>query len=127
LMNETRLDNNEGTVDVTIPAATDAPPVVDSIRTPNANIRARAGDLLDVSWRAHDDVDIVTQEIWLSTDDGASYTQLVGDVPGNRNHSSVRLPLDAASPDARIKIVARDASVQRGELVSESFRIALRQ
>src|SRR5581483_11835162 len=126
LMTETRYDNDEGTVDVAIPAATDAPPVVDAVRAPTSSIRIHAGELLEVAWRAHDDEGVVTQEIWLSTDDGETWKELVGDVPGDRSRFSLRLPTDSATPNARIKVVARDASVQRGELTSPSFRILAR-
>jgi hypothetical protein len=80
-----------------------------------------------VSWRAHDDVGIVTQEIWLSTDGGETYAQLVGDPYRRSQRYALRLPLSSAATDARVKIIARDGSVQRGELTSESFRIAARQ
>ena len=123
LMPETRLDNNEATVPVTIPVPTDRAPVVEEIRSPRTSTRAQAGRPLAVSWRAADDVKVVTQEIWLSTDDGSTWRQLVGDVPGQRSAFTVPIPIDAATEVARIKVVARDGSVQRGENVSEPFRI----
>ncbi len=123
LMPETRIDNNEGVVPVTFPAPQDAPPLVEEIRAPGVRTVAQAGRLLEVDWTARDDGGVVTQEIWLSTDDGATWQQLVGDVPGARSRTRVELPAGTESTRARVKVVARDASVQRGELVSEPFRI----
>lgn len=122
-MPETRLDNNEGRVPITIPAPSDAPPVVEAIHHPTATTTARTGDVLEVRWSAHDDVEVVTQEVWLTTDDGTTWQQLVGDVPGERASFRWRVPARIASPSARLKVVARDASVQRGELESAPFRI----
>jgi hypothetical protein len=123
LMPETTLADNEGTVPVTIPAPADAPPVIDAITAPREGALAYAGRPLDVTWRAHDDGRLVTQEIWLSTDDGATYRQIVGDVPGERTRFRFLVPAGTTSTRARVKVVARDASVQRAERVSGAFRI----
>lgn len=123
LMPETTLDDNQGTVPVTIPPPADAPPIVDQIVAPAPAALARAGRPLDVAWRAHDDVRVVTQEIWLSTDDGTTWQLIAGDVPGDRSRYRFLVPTAATSPHARIRVVARDGSVQRGERVSGAFRI----
>lgn len=124
LMPETTIADNEGTVPVTIPAATDAAPVVDRVAAPATPVTATSGRALDVAWSAHDDVGVVTQEIWLSTDDGGTWQQIVGDLPGDRTRHRFLVPMGSATATARIKVVARDASVQRGEKISEPFRIA---
>jgi hypothetical protein len=123
LMAETSYDNNQGTVPVTIPAPTDAPPVVDEIKAPVATTVAEPGRALDVSWAAHDDGGVITQEVWYSTDDGATWTEIVGDVPGDKSTYRWFVPERTHGGMALIKVVARDASVQRGELVSAPFRI----
>jgi hypothetical protein len=123
LMRETTIEDNEGTIPITIPAPTDAAPVVDSLTAPVGNVRPYAGRALDVAWQAHDDGGIITQEIWLSTDDGATYQQIVGDLPPERTRHRFVVPAGSASAQARIKVVVRDASVQRGERVSSAFRI----
>jgi hypothetical protein len=123
LMPETTIADNEGTIPITIPAPSDAPPVVDELTAPVGNVRPAAGRALDVAWHAHDDGGIITQEIWLSTDDGATYQQIVGDLPPERTSHRFVVPPGSASAHARIKVVARDASVQRGERVSDAFRI----
>ncbi|MBY0275481.1 hypothetical protein K2Z84_09070 [Candidatus Binatia bacterium] len=123
LMPESTLADNEGTIPIVIAPPADAAPVVDAITAPIAGAVAHAGRPLDVAWRAHDDGRIVTQEIWLSTDDGTTFTQIVGDVPGGRTRHRFLVPIGISSTSARLKIVARDASVQRGERVSAPFRI----
>jgi hypothetical protein len=123
LMGETNLDNNQGTVPITIPPPTDAAPVVDQITTPTADSVAQPGRDIDVSWTAHDDVGVVTQEVWYSTDDGATWQEIVGDVPGDKHTYRWMVPARAPGGKALVKVVARDASVQRGELISPAFRI----
>ena len=123
LMPETTLDDNAGTIEITIPAPSGAAPVVDAIEAPAPGALVSAGRPLDVRWRAHDDQRVVTQEVWLSTDDGATWQQVVGDVPGDRTRHRFLVPTGIATASARVKVVARDATVQRGERVSEPFRI----
>lgn len=123
LMPDGSLENNEGFVAVTIPAPTDPAPVVDRIDVPVATTSAPSGGSLDVRWAAHDDAGVVTQEVWYSLDDGASWKQIVGDVPGGTQRFRWKIPPRISTTKARIKVVARDASVQRAELVSEPFRI----
>jgi len=123
LMRETTLDNNQGSVPITIPAPSDPAPVVERIKVPAATTTAQSGGSLDVSWTARDDGGIVTQELWLSTDDGVTWEQIVGDVPGDSARFRWRIPPRTSTTKARLKVVARDASVQSGELVSDRFRI----
>src|SRR5262249_21097473 len=108
---------------ITIPAPTDAPPVVDSIVTPTAATVAEPGRAVDVAWTAHDDLGVITQEVWYSTDDGAHWTEIVGDVPGDKTRYRWIVPTRMLGDKLLIKVVARDASVQRGELVSPAFRV----
>jgi lysyl oxidase len=124
LLPETTLDNDSATVPIVIPAPADAPPRVDSIRAPNRYSHWQAGHQVEIAWHASDDQGVVTQEVWFSADDGATYRQLVGDVPSKQSRFLWTIPLDAATDHARIKVVARDASVQPGELVSAPFTIA---
>jgi hypothetical protein len=123
LMGETNFDNNEGTVPVTIPAPTDPPPVVDAITSPTARTVAAPGRLLDVSWSAHDDTGIVTQEVWASSDGGNTWKEIVGDVPGDKSRFRWMVPPTFPPGQTLIKVVARDGSVQHGELVSAPFRV----
>ncbi|MFM8411992.1 MAG: Ig-like domain-containing protein, partial [Alphaproteobacteria bacterium] len=103
--------------------ATEAPPVVGSIGAPANGGSVAAGRVFRVAWTASDDVKIATQEIWLSLDDGSTWTQLVGDVPGNRFTWNWNVPTDLASDRARLRIVARDGSAQPGERTTGRFSI----
>jgi hypothetical protein len=123
LMPETTIEDNEGTIPINIPEPTDGGPVVDSVMAPVGNVHAYAGRALEVAWHANDVEGIVTQEVWLSTDDGATYQQIVGDLPGERTRHRFLVPAGTSTAHARIKVVARDASVQSGVGVSNAFRI----
>ncbi|MEW6271252.1 MAG: lysyl oxidase family protein [Thermodesulfobacteriota bacterium] len=123
LLPETRFDNNVGAVPVTVPPDDTDPPVVAAVEHPSARSLARGGRPLEVRWSARDDVGVVTQEVWLSTDDGRTFRQVVGDLPGDRSSFAFVVPPHVSTPRARIKVVARDASAQKGELTSARFRI----
>ena len=56
LMAETSLDNNEGSVPITIPAPQDAAPVVERIEAPSGAAPVSSGRAVDVRWAAHDDL-----------------------------------------------------------------------
>ncbi|MFM7141979.1 MAG: lysyl oxidase family protein [Alphaproteobacteria bacterium] len=116
-------DDNEVIAWFTIPPATEAAPVVGSIGAPANGGSVAAGRVFRVAWTASDDVKIATQEIWLSLDDGSTWTQLVGDVPGNRFTWNWNVPTDLASDRARLRIVARDGSAQPGERTTGRFSI----
>jgi hypothetical protein len=123
LMPEGRLDDNSGTVPISIDPAPEAPPIVSAIRSPQRLMRATAGRPLSIAWTASDDRAIATQEVWFSRDDGRTWRQLVGDLPGAKRSWTWQVPSDAATPVARIRIVARDFSVESGERTSERFSI----
>jgi hypothetical protein len=123
LIPESSLDNNEGFVPITIPASEDPPPVVGRITHPTASAIVPAGRAARVAWSASDDGAIASQEVWLSRDDGAIWEQLAGNLPGAARSFYWSVPLSAVSDRARIKIVARDASADKGEAVSARFRI----
>jgi hypothetical protein len=124
LLPETRFDNNAAAVPFTIPPDDSDPPVVEAITSPPAGLLARGGRALEVAWSARDDAEVVTQEVWLSTDDGETFRQIVGDLPGDRTSFRFVIPPHVATQRARIKVVARDGEAQKGELVSERFRVA---
>jgi hypothetical protein len=125
LIPETTLDDNDAVVPVTIAPDNNPPPVVENLRVGTPGEPIVANRRVGLSWAAHDDGGIVTQEVWYSTDGGATYKRIIGDLPGNQTSLVWPIPRYAASEDARIKVVARDATAQGGVLVSQPFRISL--
>jgi hypothetical protein len=123
LLPDGRVDDNVASIPLTIPPAPEAPPLVRAIRAPVSTTRAVAGRPLTIAWTASDDRGIATLEIWFSGDDGATWTRLVGDVPGTRTSWTWQVPPHVASPAARIRVVARDFSVEAGERTSQRFTI----
>jgi hypothetical protein len=123
LLSEATRDNNEGFVAVNIPAATDAPPVVARVTRPARATVAQVGRDLRITWTASDDGAIASQEVWYSLDDGATWTQIAGAIPGNERSFVWAVPLSAASDQARVRVVARDASADQGHADSGRFRI----
>ena len=94
-----------------------------SIVAPQPGQRLSPGLPTRISWTASDDVGLGSEEVWLSLDGGATWKQLVGDVPPSRSYWNWNVPTDISSDDARIRVVARDKSAQRGELASGRFSI----
>jgi hypothetical protein len=123
LISETTMDNNEAFVPVTIPANDDPAPVVSRVSHPNAAAVVPAGRALRIAWSASDDGGLASQEVWFSRDDGASWQQLAGAIPGDARSFHWSVPLSAVTERARIKVVARDATADPGEAVSPRFRI----
>ena len=119
LIPETNYDNDIASTPFSIPAPTSSPPVVSHLRAGGvAGSPARTGSELEVTWSASDDVGLVTQEISYSTDDGATYRLIVGDLPGDVFHHVFQIPRDGASQQARVRVRARDGEVQKGEAIS---------
>lgn len=123
LLSEATRDNNEGFVAVNIPAAADAPPVVARVMRPARSTVAQVGTDLRITWTASDDESITSQEVWYSLDDGATWEQIAGAIPGTERSFVWAVPLSAASDAARIRVVARDASADKGQAESGRFRI----
>ena len=126
LIPETTLDDNQAFAKVTIPADTSPAPVVDSIQVGQPRQTIVANTHVTVSWHAEaPGGGVVTQEVWFSKDDGATWTELVGDVPGTESSYTWAIPRDAATLAGRIRVVARDSNAQAGRLVSDAFRVGL--
>ena len=123
IIEEATLDNNDALVAVTLPPSVDPAPVVERVTRPVPSSVLRAGGLLRAHWSAGGEVAIATQEIWLSLDDGATWRQLAGAIPGSARSYAVLLPSAAVSTAARIKVVARDFEADKGEAISPRFRI----
>lgn len=123
LIPEATTDNNEAFVPVTIPESPEPPPVVTRISAPSASSVVPTGRTVRVAWSASASGPIASQEVWVSRDDGASWEQVAGNIPGDARSFYWAVPSSAATDHARIKVVVRDASADKGEAVSARFRI----
>jgi len=82
-------------------------PVV-RVVSPNGREVFRGGDLFEILWKASDDTQLVRQTVQLSTDGGATYTDLVtldGDDPPVFRW---KVPLTLVTQRGRIRVIAED-------------------
>ncbi|KAF0240075.1 MAG: peptidase S8/S53 subtilisin kexin sedolisin, partial [bacterium] len=107
LLTETNENNNVITSAFT--TADNAAPVV-RITSPNGNEIATAGGAFTIQWTATDDVAVVSQDIFLSTDGGANFNQvIVTGLVGTANSFLWNVPSSLNSGMARVQVVSRDA------------------
>ncbi|MBI4850705.1 MAG: hypothetical protein HY819_02645 [Acidobacteria bacterium] len=105
-INETNESNNTTTSTFTI--ADNASPMVRVI-SPNGNEVVAAGTTFTIQWTATDDVAVVSQDIFLSTDGGANFSQVITTgLPGTANSFVWNVPSSLSSGTARIQVVSRD-------------------
>jgi Lysyl oxidase len=129
---ESDSTNNEGCkrVQLSAPDPSRAPRV--RLRAPRRHRRLRAGRRLRIAWQARVRGETLFQAIWFSPDGGATWRLVTDDVGARRRRYRWRVPADAVSDDARIKIVvaartpADDAgagALQTGEALSRRLRV----
>lgn len=123
LLEDDDLTNNEAFVGITIGAPRSEAPVVSRIWRPGAFGTYLAGRSMFIQWSSSDDEDIVSQEVWFSPDDGETWEQLVGDLEGDATWYAWTIPHGLSASRGRIRVVARDAEAQKGEIVSSRFRV----
>ena len=81
---------------------------------PNGGEAIRSGTTFCISWTASDNVGVVTTEVWLSTDSGATFSQ-IGATSAAEQRFCWNVPRGLFTTQARIRIVAQDAAGNRGE------------
>ena len=123
LLTDADPSNNEAYVPVTIEEPRSEAPVVYRVTHPRSDAVYSSGREMFIQWRARDDQDVATQELWFSGDGGETYTQIVGDLPGSATWYLWSVPDGISASSAKIKVVARDREAQRGELDSATFRV----
>ncbi|MDG2303486.1 MAG: lysyl oxidase family protein [Candidatus Binatia bacterium] len=124
LLEDDDMTNNEGLVAVTLEAPVSEAPEVSRIWRPSGFASYATGRAMFIQWSAKDDVAIISQEVWFSLDDGETWEQLVGDLEGDQRWYVWTIPPGAATARARVRVVARDGEVQRGEQTSAPFRVS---
>ena len=123
LLEDDDLTNNEAFVGVTIDEPESAAPEVQRVWRPGPFASYDVGRTMFIQWSSSDDEGVVSQEVWFSPDDGASWERLVGDLEGDATWYAWTIPADAVASRGRIRVVARDGEAQRAERVSRPFRV----
>ncbi|MEW6732551.1 MAG: hypothetical protein AB1489_14575 [Acidobacteriota bacterium] len=102
---------------------TDAVKPTVKVISPNGKEKLKGGSAVNVQFMSSDDTGVVSHEIQLSQDGGSTFAPLAASVPGNVQSFMVTLP-NTKVKKAIIKVIARDASGNAGEDVSDAaFKI----
>lgn len=117
--------NNTGVAAITVSDAS-APRV--TVESPNGAETVASGSTFTIKWTAVDDISVTTQDIFLSTDGGSSFNQVIASgLPGTANTFVWNVASTLSTGSARIQIVARDAQGNVGRDISDqNFAIGLR-
>ena len=98
--------------------------------TPSVHITSpQSGDLIptrapaEVTWTSADDIGIISVDIYLSTDDGRSYSSQVSSEVTDDGHQHW-WPPDLETDEARIRVRVRDVEGHTTEAVSGRFSIS---
>lgn len=103
-----------------------AAPIV-TLMTPNGNEPIPAGSTVVITWTATDNTGITSQDILLSTDGGATFTQMIASGLGGDARSFTWMVPAINTEMARVRVVSRDAAGNSGNDASDmSFVIAMR-
>jgi subtilase family serine protease len=104
----------------------DAPQV--TVESPNGNETLISGSTFTIRWKSTDNGSVVTQDIFLSTDSGSSFNQvIVAGLSGTENSFLWNIPAGLNTGTARIQVVARDSQGNVGKDASDNnFAIGLR-
>ena len=89
---------------------------------PRGRTRARVGRRLKVAWKKKVPGAFKFQELWYSTDGGATWQFIVGDLPPKRHSYAWSIPAEAASDQARVRLVVWNRNPPDGG--PESFQRA---
>lgn len=125
LISESNENNNTISSGFTI--ADQAAPVV-NVKTPNGNEVVIAGGTFTITWTATDDVAVTSQDIFLSTDGGANFNQvIVTGLVGTANSFLWNVPSNLNTGMARVQVVSRDTVGNLGKDASDNnFSIGIR-
>jgi CSLREA domain-containing protein len=104
--NDTSEFSENFVVDTTAPTVT--------VVLPNGGEAIRSGRTLCITWRASDNVGVVSAEVLLSTDGGINFSR-IGSTRDNVQRFCWDVPRDLATDRARIRVVVRDAAGNAGQ------------
>ncbi|MEW6730390.1 MAG: CARDB domain-containing protein [Acidobacteriota bacterium] len=120
-------NENNNTISTTFTIADQSAPKV-TVQAPNGNEIIIAGESFTITWTTMDDIGVVTQDIFLSIDSGASFNQVIATgLAGNARSFLWNVPATLSTGTARIQVVARDSSGNLGSDASDNnFSVGLR-
>jgi hypothetical protein len=99
------------------PAASAAPSV--TLTAPNGGESIDAQTIYQITWVANDDVGVTGVDIFLSTDGGATFDQVVAENVANTGSYDWSVS-DQPTTQARIRVVAQDANFQEAADASDA-------
>jgi uncharacterized membrane protein len=99
-----------------------------TVMSPNGGEAVISGDTFMIRWTSTDNVGVVSQDILLSVDGGATFNQvIVTGLAGTANSFVWNVPAGLNTSTARVRVVARDASGNMGSDTSDNnFTIGVR-
>jgi hypothetical protein len=93
------------------PRIGDAPPEV-TLLSPSSGATLAAGSVVAVTWDATDDEELRSFDVHASYDGGRTWHVVVADLPADARAFPWILPDGSETPDARVRVVARDLRFQ---------------
>jgi hypothetical protein len=88
--------------------------------SPNGGEKLKAGESFTISWESSDNEAVISQQILLSTDSGATFPETVATgLAGNAHSFLWRIP-GKATTQARIRIIALDAANNQNDDISDN-------
>ncbi|HEX2093274.1 MAG TPA: IPT/TIG domain-containing protein [Longimicrobiaceae bacterium] len=107
------------------PADTVLPTV--TVLSPAGGETFAPGQQVLVRWQSGDNLGVVSHRVLLSTDGGASFGDLSGDLPGSAQSFPWTIPGGVQTDRARIRVAARDVAGNRGTGDSGLFAVRTAQ
>ncbi|HLG15148.1 MAG TPA: Ig-like domain-containing protein [Blastocatellia bacterium] len=90
------------------------PPQV-TVTSPNGGQTIYTGSIVTITWTASDNVGITSQNVYLSTNGGSTYTSIAGNLGGSVRQYTWTVPAMASTTSARIRVLARDLACNLGQ------------
>jgi subtilase family serine protease len=113
-------NENNNTISSTFTVADQAAPIV-NVKTPNGGETVTAGGTFTITWTATDDIAVTSQDIFLSTDGGANFNQvIVTGLVGSANTFLWNVPSNLSTGLARVQVVSRDTAGNLGKDASDN-------
>ncbi|MBI3949103.1 MAG: PKD domain-containing protein [Acidobacteria bacterium] len=97
------------------------PPTVNIIQ-PGAGQTISPGTTFTIQWSSSDNVGVTSQDIQFSSNGGQTFSTIASNLPGSQQQFNWNVPI-INTPQAQIRILARDAAGNQGQDVTGNFTI----